>query len=168
MISPEMLRAFPFFAGLTHAQIVKLSDVAAVLNVDSDYYFFKEGEIIKRFYFILEGSVSINIAIPDPNVEQPFSRQITRELYTQDVRMSTLGRGEVFGWSAIIPPHESTASVRAITPARVIEFDFEALRPNIENDCWFAYLLTQKAAQIIRERMRAIRIELLAVNAEIF
>jgi CRP-like cAMP-binding protein len=71
----------------------------------------------------------------------------------------------VFGWSALIPSHEATAGAQALTPCRTIALDCEKLQPIFEEDRNLAYLMTLKAAQIVRGRLRDIRIETLAENA---
>ena len=71
----------------------------------------------------------------------------------------------MFGWSALVPPHTSTANAKAMTSCRVAVFDMEELRPILEVDCRFAYLMLLKAAQIVRGRLRDRRIESLAENA---
>jgi hypothetical protein len=70
--------------------------------------------------------------------------------------------GELFGWSALVPPSLSTANAKAFTSCRVVEFNYNALQPHIQDDCCFGHLLTLKVAQIIRGRLRDRRIESLA------
>ena len=115
-----------------------------------------------NFYLVLEGTVGIIIKVPDREIEHSLTRQITNNLITQDVTVSTVGEGEVFGWSAIIPPNLSTANVKALTSCRVLVFDYLELQPIIDEDCCFGHLLTLKAAQIIRDRLRDKRVESLA------
>jgi len=166
MISPETLRAHQFFAGFNHDQIVALATVAEEQHVDQGHTFIREGDKIDHFYLLLEGTVALYIAIPDPEAEHSISQQITREMATKNIRMSSLGKGEMVGWSAIVPPHESTATVEAVTACRVVAFDYPALRSSFGDDCCFELQLTRKAAQIIRQRLRDRRIELLSAYSE--
>ena len=162
MISTELLRRYPFFAGFNREQIDDLSRVAREEAVKTGHQFVYEGERLTNFYLVLEGTVGIIIKVPDREIEHSLTRQITNNLITQDVTVSTVGEGEVFGWSAIVPPNLSTANVKALTSCRVLVFNYQELRPIIDQDCCFGHLLTMKAAQIIRDRLRDKRVESLA------
>ncbi len=120
---------------------------------------------MKKLYLVMEGAVAIVMGVPDRDAHQPLSGQLTGNMRTKDITISTVGTGGVFGWSALIPAYISTASAKALTPCRVIALDCEELRPVFEEDCNLGYLMTLKAAQIVRERLRDIRIETLAENA---
>ena len=162
MISSELLRHYPFFAGLSNEQIVALAKMSRELTVEADYYFFHEGDAMNNFYLVVEGVVAIVIHVPEPDVEHKISEQLTGTMQTSDIVISAVGPGEVFGWSALVPPHKAMAGAKATTPCRVVAFDCLELRRNFEDDCRFGYLMTQKAAQIIRERLHAMRVESLA------
>ncbi len=162
MISPELIRRYPFFAGLSHDHIVTLAKVADELTVETGYYFFHEGDELERLYLVVEGAVAIVIEVPAQDVEHELSGQLTGELKTSDVVISAVGPGEVFGWSALVPPHQATTSGKATTPCRVIAFDCQELLSIFEDDCLFGYLMTQKIAQVVRDRLRDMRIESLA------
>jgi CRP-like cAMP-binding protein len=162
MVSVELLRRYPFFAGFTREQIDDLARVASEQSVLAGHQFIFEGERLTDFFLILEGSVGVIIEVPDRKMEQSLTRQITNNFITRDVTVSTVSEGEVFGWSAIIPPNLSSATLKALTPCRVLVFDYQQLQPIIAEDCCFGHLLTVKAAQITRARLRDMRVESLA------
>ena len=162
MVSIELLRRYPFFAGFNNKQLADLAKIAEEVSAKAGYRFVNEGEYLTKFFIVLEGIVGIVIKVPDREMEQSLSRQITNNLLTRDVTVSTVGEGEMFGWSALVPPNISTANSKALASCRVLEFDYQALKPIIEEDCCFGHLLTLKAAQVIRGRLRDQRIENLA------
>jgi CRP-like cAMP-binding protein len=162
MVSVELLRRFPFFAGFNPDQIGDLARVAEEIDVKAGHQFISEGERLANFYLILEGTVGVIIKIPDREIEQSLTRHITNNFISRDITVSTVGEGEVFGWSALIPPNMSTANVKSLTSCRVLAFDYQELQPIINEDCCFGHLLTLKAAQVIRDRLRDRRIENLA------
>lgn len=162
MISREVIRRYPFFAGFNQGQIDTLSLAAELVSVERGYCFFREGEEMNSFYLLVDGLVGINIDVTDKDVNQPLSGQLTGNLISRGITVSAVQPGQIFGWSALIPPHESTAGAKAIETSRVIEFDCEVLRPTFVEDCCFGHLLTQKAAQVVRERLRDMRIVSLA------
>ena len=65
MISPEIIRRYPFFAGLSNEQIITLAEDAEEKNIKEGYVFFKENDFLKSFYLVLDGTVGIVIEIPD-------------------------------------------------------------------------------------------------------
>lgn len=162
MISPEVLRRYPFFSRLSMDQITTLAKLATEKTVEADYFFFREDEKSTNFYLLLEGAVAIVYELPEREVEHKISDQFTRKLKTRDVIVSTVGPGDVFGWSGLIPPHKTTAGAKAVTPCRVVIFDCIELLKEFDKDCAFAYLMTQKAAKVIRERLQDVRIESLS------
>ena len=164
MISPELIRRYPFFAGLSNSYIATLAKLADEVSVDTGHCFFREGDELKKLYLVVEGAVGLVIQVPDRDKEQPLSGQLTGKLTTKDITVSTVGTGGVFGWSALIASHEATAGAKALTPCRAIALDCYDLRPIFEEDRNLAYLMTLKAAQIVRGRLRDIRIETLAEN----
>ena len=162
MISPEVLRRFPFFSKLSLEQIQTLSKLGKEEKVDAEKFFFREEDDAKFFYLVLEGAVAIVYEIPERDVDQKISDQFMRTIQTKDVVISTVGPGDIFGWHGIVPPFQARAGAKALTPCRVVAFDCKLLLDEFEKDCAFGYIMTQKAAQIVSERLRDLRIETLA------
>ena len=84
----------------------------------------------------------------------------------REIIVSTVGSGEVFAWSALVPPHTATASVKARTPCHVIAIDCRKLLEAFEQDYQFGYVMMTKAAQVTRDRIARMNIEYLAYLAE--
>lgn len=162
MVSPELIRRYPFFAGLSRDQIKVLAEAAEEETVEAGHYFFHEGETLPCFCIALEGAIAVVIELPARGVEHKLSDQFSRQLQTEDVVVSTVGPGETFGWSALVPPHKATAGVKATTAARVIHFHADKLLRAFEEDCEFGYLMMQKVAQVVRDRLRDTRIQSLS------
>ena len=127
MISPELLRRYPFFGGLKHEQLVSLAKVASEETVEAGYYFFHEGNKLDCLHLILEGAVAVFLEVPADGAHQTVANQYNRQLQTTEVVISAIGPGEVFGVSALIPPPVATASAKATTPCRVAAFNCHEL-----------------------------------------
>lgn len=162
MVSLELFRCYPFFSGLSSDQLNILAKAADELTVETEYLFFREDDSVDHFYLVREGVIAIVFEIPARDVQHKLSEQFDRKLQSKDVVVSTVGPGEVFGWSGMIPPYQATAKAKAMTPAKVVAIDCRDLRQIFEKDCQFAHLMTQKAAQVIRQRLHDMRIEWLA------
>jgi CRP-like cAMP-binding protein len=162
MVSPELIRRYPFFADLSPEQIVIVARAGNEISVDAGHYFFRAEEMLEHFFVVVEGQVGILINLPDERVSQPLSRQLTGNLITREFVVTRIEPGEVFGWSALVPPHHATSTGKSLIPSRVVVFDCKKIREAFEQDWYFGYLMTQKAAQLIRERLRDMRMEALS------
>lgn len=165
MVSVEMLRRYQFFAGLKHDDLVRLAKTAELLEFEVDQPIFHEGDELTTFYLVLEGRVGIVVGVTDRDQEQKIADQLMGNFNMKGVTVSTVNSGEVFGWSALVPPHTSTAGAKATSPCQVVAFNCEQLRPRFDKDPHFAYLMLLKAARIIRDRLRDLRVESLAEKA---
>ncbi|MGD2158287.1 MAG: cyclic nucleotide-binding domain-containing protein [Anaerolineales bacterium] len=162
MISTELIRRYPFFAGFDRDQISTLASCAQEQSFIPGDYIFYEGDELKHFYLVLDGKADIVIGIPDRAKKHSLSGQLTRAIETIDITISTVQPGDIFGWSGLVPPHRSTASVVAATNCQVVSFDCEKLLHIFQEDNCFGYLMTQKIARVVRRRLRDMRIESLA------
>ena len=113
------------------------------------------------------GELGKVIELPEKDVQHKVSEQFLRELKTKDVIVSTVGSGDIFGWSGLIPPYRATAGAKAVTDCSVVAVQIQELRDLLEEDCAFGLALTLKAAQIIRERLRDLRTETLSFIVQI-
>jgi CRP-like cAMP-binding protein len=165
MISPELLRRFEFVAGLSHEQIVAIAKISNEVEIDSDTYFFHDGEPVDKFYIVRDGAVAILFEVPNREEDSAVSEQLTGELAMKEIAISTVGTGGPFGWAGIIPPHEAFASAKAIAPSKVIEINCVELRKMFDADPEFAFHMTTRAAKVMRERLRDLSIETLAFIA---
>jgi CRP-like cAMP-binding protein len=166
MVSPELIRRYPFFAGLSHEHLATLAGLAEDITVGTGHVFFREDDTIDHFYLVVEGAIAVFMEIPDRTKDQPLSGQLTGELPVHDVIVSTVGSGEVFGWAALVPPPVASGGAKAVTPCRVIAFDAARLQELFDTDCTFGYQMTQKAATVMRERLRDMRIESITLHHE--
>jgi CRP/FNR family transcriptional regulator, cyclic AMP receptor protein len=150
VVSPELIRRFPFFSGLTNDQILKFAKASEEVGVDRDHYFHREGEELDHLFVLLEGEVLVVTTLPQRD---------------REIVLNTLGAGDVFGWSALVPPNMATASAKSVTPCKLIAIDSKEIYRQFDEDPQFGYVMMQKVAQLIRDRLNAIRIETLAYLA---
>lgn len=162
MISSELIRRYPFFAGFNRDQISTLASCAREHTLVAGEYVFYEGDELKHFYQVIDGIADIRMGIPDKAKKHSLSGQLTTNIETIDITISTVQPGDIFGWSGLIPPHQSTASVIAAMDCRVASFDCKKLLQIFQEDNCLGYLMTQKIARVIRRRLRDMRIESLA------
>lgn len=163
MVSAELLRRYPFFADFSMEQLVTLAKSASQKSVAQDQYIFYEGEELHHFFIVVDGKIAILIGYPDLTVKQPVNRPITGKIIETQTVVSTVGPGEVFGWSGMVAPHAATSAAKALAESQIVSFDCLELQKALEADCQFAFLMMQKMAQVVRDRLKDMRIESLSL-----
>lgn len=159
MVSPELLRRYPFFAGLTHDQLVALAMTADEMSVSSGYRFFSEGDALDAFYLVIQGDVAIAFEVPDSSVKQSVAGQLTGNLVTADMVISHVGPGEPFGWSAIVNEGGATAGAIAKADTKVIAFNKEKMLAAFEQDPALDRTMLRHVLRSIRQRLHDLRME---------
>ncbi len=165
MISPEKLRRYELFAGFNHDQLARLAMAGQELHVPANHTFFREGEDLRYLYFVESGEVGVTIGVPDRDMEQDPRDHILGNLALEEITVTTVGPGELFGWSALIPPHETTASTWAMTECSAFTLDCAELSRAFKDDCSFGYLMMQKVAGVMRHRLQDMHVRCLTFTA---
>lgn len=162
MISTERLRRYPFFAGFRHDQLAQLAMVSQDWQVEEGHNFFREADTLSNLYFVESGEVAITFGVPKQDVEQDVRDHIMGSFELDEITVSTVGAGELFGWSALIPPHESTAGAWAASDCEFFTLDCQKLQSLFEQDCAFGYVMLTKVAGVVRQRLRDMHVRSLA------
>ncbi len=152
MITPELISRYPFFSDLELDDIIALADSAEGLTTQTGDFIFREGDLLKNFFIVVEGAVGI------------VHERSGKDKDTETV-ISAVGPGHVFAWSALVPPYKATASAKSLTPCWLIAFDCKKLFTTFKADCEFGYRMMQKIVQISRDRLLDARIESLVFLA---
>jgi CRP/FNR family transcriptional regulator, cyclic AMP receptor protein len=136
------LAKHPFFKGLDQSYLDLIIGCASNMHFDSGEFILREGEEANQFYIIRQGRVALE-AVLAPGRE-PIIIQIIRE-------------GDVLGWSWLFPPHRCHFDARAVAPTEAIALDGKYLRTKCEKDHDLGYELLKRFAQIMEQRLRAVR-----------
>jgi CRP-like cAMP-binding protein len=64
MISPEIIRRYPFFAGLSLDQIDTLAKAASEEKVEAGHFFLREGDEVPYLYLVVEGTANAPALVP--------------------------------------------------------------------------------------------------------
>jgi CRP-like cAMP-binding protein len=79
--------------------------------------------------------------------------------------LMTIEPGDIFGWSALVPPYRSTSTVVALQPSEVIVLDAERLRALLGEDDALAATVYPRVLQCVSRRLVATRTQLLDLYA---
>lgn len=146
----SVIRELPFFHGLTDAQLKAIEGCAKNVHFPAGKTIFVEGDNANTFYFIQEGSISIELTMPD----HPRSP------------VQTVGAGDILGWSWVAPPYHWHFNGRALKATKAIEFDARCLRTKLEKDHELGYELLRRFAEVIVKRLDATQVRLLKLEKE--
>jgi len=156
MISPEILRRYPFFGTLSDAQIKSMAMIAEEDSFVKGTVICEEGEPAKALCLLLEGAISLFY-----KTEEEFHPQ-TRK----DFLVGEINPGEVFSISALIEPYVNTATVKAEKECQVVRFDASKLKELIDKDPKLYCKLMREIAKAAMERLSFARIQLAAAWAK--
>lgn len=155
MISPELLRRYPFFCCLEESQIQELAMLAEEVELKSGMAVFEEGQNADALYFLLEGSVDLYY-----KSEEKYRPQNKKEFL-----VGTINPGEVFAISALIEPYIYSATARVSRDGKAIKIEANGLRALCNQDCKMGYTLMQQIAKAAMERLAYTRVQLAAAWA---
>ena len=146
MVSTELLRTLPFFAGLSQGQL----DAVAALSVEHNFgpgvTIFQEGQPADKLYLTLRGSVDLYFSMEG----RPKQRVLAGEV----------DAGMPVGISALIEPHMYMMTAKTATDCRMLEMDGISLRTLFESDTRMGYALMLEIAKASLGRLHLARVQL--------
>jgi CRP-like cAMP-binding protein len=140
-----ILAQHPFFQDIEPLYLQLMVGCAANVRFAAGDDLFREGDVADRFYLIRHGHVALQVFIPGQG-------RITIE---------TIAAGEVLGWSWLFPPYRWHFDAQALELSRAIAFDGACLRAKCDEDHDLGYMLMQRFAQVMTQRLQATRLQLL-------
>ena len=156
MVSPEILRRYPFFGILSANQLKAISMITEEVFFEKDAIIFEEGQPATYFYLLMEGEVDISY-----HSEKEAHIQHRKELLA-----GVIDSGDVFAISGLIEPYVYTATARAAQDGHALKIDSYAMRHLMETTCEMGYALMGQIAKAAMERLGFTRVQLAAAWAE--
>jgi CRP-like cAMP-binding protein len=147
MISPELLRRYPYFAGIDEASLKKLAMIAEEKTLPAGMVLFREGDPATHLAVILKGEVSIQYLLGDG------------ELRTVD----TLADGDLLMWSALVEPYRATALGTTTKETHLARIDAAKLRLLCEQEPILGYRLMTQVARLLAHRLEGVQVQLAVV-----
>jgi CRP-like cAMP-binding protein len=149
MISPEQLRRYPFFAGLTPDHLRGIAMISEEASYSPDMLIFSEGEEARYLFVLVSGGV-----------ELLYSGNNVGAI--ADSYVGSIVPGEVFGISSMVGPFHMTASAKSEDTVGTIKIEAAGLRAMCEVDHGLGYILMQHLAQALTQRLHEARVQLAA------
>lgn len=152
MVSPEMLRRYPFFSFMNHIQLHEVSMITEEKEVEAGTVLFSLGEAANSLYLLREGGVELHLTVTD---ERGMEEQ-------QDYLVGMINPGDMFGISALIRPYKYTTGALTSDASQLLEIDAEQLRALCDKDKDLSAEWQRHIAEVTLERLNYTRIQLLA------
>jgi CRP-like cAMP-binding protein len=148
MVSPELLRRFELFAGLTPREVHAVAMLAEEVAVRAGETVLTSGKPAEALYLLREGAAELYYATHD------------REIF-----ISEINPGEPFGISALVEPYVYSGTVRARDPSRVLRIDALGLRELCRVDPSLSHGLLHEVARAALGRLHATEVLLGAAQS---
>ncbi len=133
----DTLRTVPFLEGLTDEELQQLASVAKVEQYPAETIIFREGETEHRFFFVLEGSVALEVKVPQEGYK----------------RIHTVDAGQLLGWSPLLDLSLMTATARTVKESRLAAFNVDQVSALCRDNAMLGFKLMKKTAQTLAQSL---------------
>ena len=147
MVPVETLKKLDVFDDLTKAELEAIQGIAQIEDFPRGTVIFNENEDAKNLFVLLQGNVAIQF-------EVGRNRRVT---------VHSVSSGQAFGWSALVQPYRFTASAKCVNKCQVVAVDRDGIRKLIEMDCHMGFVIMEKLAGLVSERLRDTRMQLISM-----
>jgi CRP/FNR family cyclic AMP-dependent transcriptional regulator len=143
-VNSALLEKQLFFRGMANRQLELLAENSMPAEFNAGDPILTQGDSASHFHLILEGEVDL----------------ISRGLDDETVRIQSIGKGDLLGWSWLFPPYYWHFDARAITPVKTLSFLGTRLRELCDENHDLGYVLMMRVTGIVIKRLQAARREL--------
>jgi CRP-like cAMP-binding protein len=147
MVSTDILKSFSLFSGLSETEIGGIAQLCKERAYENGSVIFTIGGWATDVYLLKTGKVDIQIEF------KIYDYEIMTTVYT-------VGKGEIFGWSALVPPHRLTASARCEGKTDVIMINGKELNEFLEENRRIGYVVMRNMSALISSRLASTTIAL--------
>jgi len=134
-----------FGASLSTGARARMAALGRLVDIPEGTAVVREGAPCLDLGILVSGRIALRLNVPGEG----------------DRTILTLEKGDVFGWSAVLPPAIATSTGIAIAPSRAILFDGDNLRAAVAVDCELAAALYHRLLASVARRLVATRVQLL-------
>ncbi|MGD8633850.1 MAG: cyclic nucleotide-binding domain-containing protein [Anaerolineales bacterium] len=159
MISAEILKKYPYFAGVSPDCLKAVAQLCEERSFKAGEVLFKEsGEFIGEAKLYEKGEEATHlILVVSGEVNIAYRLGIG-----EPVVIGTVVAGELLSISALIPPYQLTAEGIAKTDGKGIYFEAKPLRELLDANPELGFKLYQGVAKALMSRLKDTRVELAA------
>lgn len=135
---PSKVPPLPLLSQLSYDELKLVLDSTQLVFYHPGEYVIREREVGNNFYMILDGVV-----------------EVIKRGEEDEIKLTELGEGAIFGEMALISNRPRTASVRALTPLYLLEFNPQKLEPIFQNSPRIKEVLSRFATERVLNNLLA-------------
>jgi CRP-like cAMP-binding protein len=154
MISPEVLRRYPFFSFLTPDQLREVAMITEEVSFRKGQILFNTDEKANTCFLLMTGGVELRYVVVDE-----FDPELRKEFV-----VGSINPGEFLGISAAVEPNRYTSTAIAIGECQLLRIDGVALKALCSQDPYLNCGLQSMLARTAMERLHATRVRLAAAT----
>ena len=154
MVSTELLRRYPLFAGQNNYMLEEIAMLSNEIKKEKDEWLFHEDEDAQKLYLVLDGAVALTVYVYLNGSGQHLSST------------HSLGKGEIVGWSAIIPPHQYKVGATIVKTSNLLEIDALPLRQLLNDNPEYGYHFLRQIAEVVSERYMLVNIQIMSLMTD--
>jgi CRP-like cAMP-binding protein len=147
-VTIEELKSIPFLHDLAPEHIQNLASIARVEDYPARSTIFSEHDRAESVYLVVSGEVSIVAFEPGVGCRQ----------------LTTVGKGEILGWSPMLERGRFTATAQTQIPTRVVVWAGSALRALCRKDTELGYEFMRRVADLLADRLLSTRLHMLKLR----
>lgn len=143
----ELMAESPVFAGLEAQQLALIAGCGKNVVYEAGAVIFREGDPADTFFLLRRGRVMLSTHLPARG----------------DVAVESIEPGDVLGWSWLHEPYRWHFDAVASEDCGAVAFDGACLRDKCAADHELGYVLLNRFAQVMIDRLQHTRIRMLDV-----
>lgn len=161
MISPDVLKRFPYFAGVSTECLKAVAKISTERSFRAGERIFEEskalsasgkiydrGEEATHLMILAEGQVDITYGLPNGS----------------EIVVGTLVSGDLMALAAVIPPYQLTGNGIAKQDGRLIQIEGPGLRALCEEHPELGYRVMHEVSKATMSRLTETRIQLAGIT----
>lgn len=148
-VDGRLLQNLELFAALSAEQCDRLAQPFQAMALKEDERLFAEGEPADKLYIVMEGRVALAVSMPGKR--------------WQDSVVSTVSKGQLLGWSALVPNSRWQATAFAVKPSSLLCAPAESIQALCDADREIGYLLMRTALNAVGQRLSDCRLQYLDI-----
>lgn len=137
----EGLERFGIFQGLAREELDAITKLCKLAKVKKGEQIFQAGEHASSLFLVCAGKIELRFKVLYYNA-------------TAEIRLDSKAEGEVFGWSAVIPPYKYTLSAYAAEDSNLLQIDQADIQSSCEANAHLGYIFMRNTARVIGERFQ--------------
>jgi len=152
MISPELLKQYPFFGPFSETQLREIAMISDELTAVKGSILFEEGKPANELYLLIDGNVDLYYL-----TQEEFRQKVVKEFLVGEINP-----GEIFGISVLIEPFIYSASAHVSQTCKYLRIEGDELRDLLEKDTKMGCLFLRQINKVLMERLSYTRVQLAA------